>query len=300
MPRVIPAALIPIVEAPQNSPVELYELELDEGTIRFANAERDILFPDPGGNVYTALGIVRAAIETNINEQQDQFRAGLDNVNRALGRELVKVNFRGRTARIKKVFREKLDNAANFITIFEGQMDEPTTDGKTFTLRIHSRLDLVNKDGPGRIFSTQCNYLLYDEWCTQVRSDAANRVTGSVLVGSTTKVILSSALNQAVDYWIVGSLKFLDGINRSAGSRKVIASDGVSSATVQIGFPSAPDIGDTFEIIRGCNRTPDDCTNKFQNFPNYGGFNYIPRPVIPLGPLPGGGGKGGGKGGGGK
>jgi hypothetical protein len=49
------------------------------------------------------------------------------------------------------------------------------------------------------------------------------------------------------------------------------------SVEVRIPFPFTISSGDAFTIERACAKTVADCTSKFNNYTNYGGFPTIPR-----------------------
>lgn len=299
--RTIPAGLVPVIEAAQNSPVELYELYLDVGTRYFASHDSDVVF---AGIQYKALPIRRQPIETKMSLEIDGVSSGLTDVKQELSQLLTTVDFRGRRCRIIKVFLEALTNPANYIVIFDGRMDTPSiSEDSTFGIRVLSYLDLLHRDFPARLFSTVCNYKLGNEWCTVDMTTAANKQTGTAASGSTTNKIVSSVLTQVDDYWKIGRVKFLSGANK--GQAREIFTSKLTGTLVLVRMPFAftPAIGDQVEFLRGCNKTEDDCVNKFDNWVNYGGFNSIPKPSIPLSGLSlggSGGGKGGGKGGGGK
>lgn len=298
MPRTIPTELVPIVEAAINSPVELYELYLDGGTRYFAVSDQDVIF---GGIQYQALGISRDPITTSLSEQINGVTAGLTDVNGQLSQTLTAEDFRGRRCRVLKVFREALGNPANAIVLFDGRMDQPAiSPSGVFSLRIVGYMDLLHRDYPARVFSTQCNYKLGDDWCTVDLTTPENKITGTAAAGSTAQLIVSVALTQPDNYWRVGRLKFTSGANRNI-SREVYQSVQATTALLlRVPFPAVPAIGDSFDLLRGCNKTRDDCVNKFDNWVNYGGFPYIPKPSVPLAGLGmgGGGGKGESKGGG--
>lgn len=99
--RTIPAALQAIIEADYNSPVELFEFYFDNGTRYFAMAEVDVVF---AGQQYKALGIQREGIETHLSTQIDAVTIGLSDVKRELARLLTSIEFKGRRARVIRVF----------------------------------------------------------------------------------------------------------------------------------------------------------------------------------------------------
>jgi len=299
MPRTIPSALVSIIESSQNQPVELIELFLDSGTLFFAQSNDDIVFE---GNTYSAMLFRRSTILTSVTEQVDVVTVGLDNVDKVLGQKLQLEEFRGKRCVIRKVFRENL-GAGNSIRIFDGILDQPGIGEQNFSIRIRSKLDLVNKTFPGRVFSTLCNYRHYDPFCAVNREAPANKVTGVVAAGSDLGKLVATVLIDVDNYWKLGHVKFTSGVPGVIRIGRVVQSSNQGNTLViyRIPLEIAPTIGDTFEIIRSCDKSPTDCIDKYNNFVNYGGFAHIPRPIIPVAVPSSGGGKkggGGGKGGG--
>jgi len=293
MPRDIPSGLVTIITSAENSPVEIYELFLDQGTQRFAVSPDNIIFD---GDTYTALLVRRTPIKTHTTEQVDQLSVGLDDVSLTLGPILTAQDFRGRRCRLRKVFRESLADPTHFVTLFDGFMDQPSISDSTFTIRIQSRLDLVNREYPGRVFATQCNYRHYDTACTVDPLTGGNTQTGLVVAaGSTKNRIIATAFTDVDDFWNIGRILFTSGLNINKGRQITDYDLAGTFIDIRIPFDNPIVVSDVFEVRRGCDRSVTDCVNKYNNFVNYGGFNHIPKPIIPLGPIPmGGGGKGGG------
>ena len=50
--------------------------------------------------------------------------------------------------------------------------------------------------------------------------------------------------------------------------------------TLSVPFYQTIGIGDTFVAIPGCNKTGAQCDEKFSNYANFLGFEYIPKPDV--------------------
>jgi len=285
--RTVPTGIQSVVGLEENKPVELYEVNLDRGTHLFAATIRDVTI---GTSVYTALGIQRSPIRTTMELEVDELTITLDNIDLAFSQLLIAESFIGRSLTVKKIFLTDL-TSANVMTIFKGRMDAPFIQEKTFQVKVRSELDALHHTMPRRVFSTLCNYQHYDTFCTVSREVFLNLTTGTALVQSgfdtTTKTIVSSALGLssfalADDYWApIGTITFKTGSNANLGREVLTHFVGSLNVAVRIPFPFGVASGDVFEITRGCRKTFSDCSSKFDNQLNYGGFHVTPRtPII--------------------
>lgn len=265
-------------------PVELYEVALDTGTLRFAQTNDYIFF---ASNTYTPLPIRRSPVRTDMELQVDQLTVELENIDLAFSQRVVATEFVGKFLTIKKVFLDQLDDATAFTVLFDGKMDEPVIDERKFAVKVRSILDALHHSLPRRVFGTLCNYQHYDAFCTVSRIVGTNLVTGTVLgSGSTDAILVSSALGVNSDsYWgPIGTVKMQTGSNATLG-REILthtqSGDIAGSITVRVPFGFALNSGEVFEVTRGCRKYASDCMSKYDNYLNYGGYPVTPRhPVI--------------------
>lgn len=276
MARTIPSSLTGVVSAQANQPIELYECYLDTGTLYFAGTEDFVTF---GVQTYTPIGLRRSPVQTSTELDVDEVRFQIDNVDLAQSARIIATDFTGRRLWIKKVFRENLSSASLYITVFDGRMDEPTLDQSKLTLKVRSWLDAMHHSVPRRVYSTLCNYQLYDEWCTAPVNTPSNQVTGTALGTSTASFIASAPISNGNNYWVIGTLTIKTGSNANLG-REVLTSS-ADAALVRIPFPYTINSGDQYSMKRACRHTVVDCKSKFGNYANYGGFPVTPKtPII--------------------
>lgn len=281
MSREIPSTITSIVAAEQNQPVELYSVFLDTGTLYFAQAEDYVVF---GVQTYTPLAITRSPVRTSAELEADELSVSLDNVDRTFSQRVIDTDFIGRRLWIQKVFRGYLDTASKYVTIFDGRMDAPALDQQRFTVKVRSWLDALHHQVPRRLYSTFCNYQLYDAFCTVSKTllgavgTNTNIVTATALASSTTDVLVTGVLsNYTNDYWNIGTLRVFTGSNRNLGREVYASSQSSMSATARIPFPYTINSGDVVSLTRGCRKTLADCNSKFSNFTNFGGYPTVPE-----------------------
>src|SRR5258705_457579 len=127
---------------------------------------------------------------------------------------------------------------------------------------------------PRNLWQAACRWTLFDAGCTL--SQAAFAKTGTAQVGSTQSQIVTTGLAQPSGYFALGQVTMTSGLN--SGFRRMVKSfDGVILSLIAP-FPFTVAVGDSFTAYPGCNKSIADCTNKFNNFVNFGGEDLVPRP----------------------
>jgi len=279
MPRDVPTIVQSWVGLVANKPIELFQAFLDRETLRFAASDVDVTF---GGSTWFAMGISRSEIRTSSELECDEVNVSIDNVNLAMADQIIATDFVGRRLVIYKVRRGDVSSGQAMV-LFDGRMDEPVLDQSKLSISIRSWLDGMHVSVPRRIFSSICNYQMYDASCTASRNIDWNQVTGTAVTAPDpaleTWTLWSLKLTwQAEGWWgPIGTLWMQTGSNAGI-AREVIAHHQNSAAVeVRIPFPFTISSGDIFYIERACSKTVADCCSKFNNYINYGGFPTIPR-----------------------
>lgn len=282
MTREIPAVVNSWSQEITNRPIELYQVFLDNETLRYAQSDVDVLF---GGQTWWAMGVSRDEIRTSTELECDEVRVSVDNVNLAMADRIIATDFIGRRLVIYKVRRGDVSSGQAMV-IFDGRIDEPVLDQSKLIVTIRSWLDGMHVSVPRRIFSSICNYQLYDTWCTVQRTDTGGPPTQNVMSGwaigsSTAYTLVAPQLQGALEvdkYWGAISTLWMQTGSNAATAREVIDHSPTSmSVEVRIPFPTAINSGDRFFIERACTKTVADCCSKFNNYINYGGYATIPR-----------------------
>ena len=100
-------------------------------------------------------------------------------------------------------------------------------------------------------------------------------VDDEVLTGGGNVVTVNGTPAENTTLYELGRLYVLTGNN--AGQKRPVLSDGSNTLTVMWGFAEVMAAGDTYELYPGCDKTTDDCRDKFNNEVNFRGFLYTPR-----------------------
>jgi uncharacterized phage protein (TIGR02218 family) len=106
---------------------------------------------------------------------------------------------------------------------------------------------------------------------------AAYTFTGAVTSVETNKWKFTTNLSNATGYFDAGVLTWSTGNN--AGLSVTIKTQ--TSGQLEVYIPTAftVQIGDTFSVQAGCDKTAAVCSSKFSNLNNYGGFPHIQQDI---------------------
>ena len=95
-----------------------------------------------------------------------------------------------------------------------------------------------------------------------------------ILSASGNSVVLNGAPSLNNEFYELGELHMTSGDN--AGQRRPILSTTSGVFTVIWPFPYSVQVGDTFDVYPGCDKTGETCKNRFNNEEYFAGFLYVP------------------------
>lgn len=147
-----------------------------------------------------------------------------------------------------------------------------------FRVDIHNMMKRLGKS-MGFTSTANCRHKLFSQFDdTLVGACTLNPVTYTV-TGTVTAEVASklkftaSGITQASGYYTGGTVTFTSGLN-NGNSYTVKSYDG-TNVTLYLPSGYSIQVGDTFEITAGCDKTFTTCKNKFNNEINFGGFPHI-------------------------
>lgn len=166
-----------------------------------------------------------------------------------------------------------------YYTLIQGNLGQIERGDNNFKAELRSTKDNL-KVNTGRTYSSTCDAVLGDLRCTVDLATSEHRA--STTVGTVVDNVLVTVPSGLSDYdsgWFAnGSLVFTSGDNN--GRSFVIRSDVKFGDEHRLELwqksPIPIEVGDTFTITVGCNKSFDQCRRKFSNVVNYRGFPYIP------------------------
>ena len=302
MKQVSPELLEHLHKATEFYMCDLYEITLKSGLVlRYASYDRDITLPD--GRVFVCDGPLlkrtRIKLTSGISVDSDltdlvggvpmiqvAHNGGFDEARLSLLLCFMTTGTIG-SGNMMMTFIEnedKLEDETDLVTSsalsivgyverFGGYVNVDAGGGMEMKWVVKSSVQKLNVEYPPRKFYPTCPYALYDNACGL--DLAAYTVTGTV-----TAVVSSQELNTTLShndgYFEQGGLEFTSGA-LSGVAVPVNTSYKVNGKIVAlIPFDVPPAAGDTFKIYPGCDKTPNTCKNKFNNFIHNRATPYIP------------------------
>lgn len=98
--------------------------------------------------------------------------------------------------------------------------------------------------------------------------------TGTVTTATSRRSLIDSARTEDADWFVYGVFKFLTGEN--AEFSRVVKAYSSGMFTFDRPFDYVIEVGDTYEVIAGCDKTLTTCRDKFDNVLNFQGEPHTP------------------------
>jgi uncharacterized phage protein (TIGR02218 family) len=175
------------------------------------------------------------------------------------------------------------DVSAGIETKWRGFITRPTEIGRNkVVFECYDPFALLNLKVPARLFQATCPWSFADSNCTLAASDYTVAFTAAS--GSNQRTLTPvSAFSQAGGYFAQGVVTCLTGGNAGLSQTVKIHAGGVLTVMVPWLLPVAP--GDTFLVIKGCDKTLSMCKATKEasgavvdNSANFGGTPFLPVP----------------------
>ena len=140
-------------------------------------------------------------------------------------------------------------------------------------------LYLLNVKVPTRIIQSNCPWGFADANCGI--DPATKTIDFTATTGSTAWVLVpATPFVAAAGYYTQGVVKCLTGNN--VGLSQCVKLHAGGTLTGMYPWIFVPQIGDTFSVIAGCDKSVTTCTQKFNNLIHFGGMPFVPPPVNAL------------------
>lgn len=169
------------------------------------------------------------------------------------------------------------DTSLGTVTLFGGRCSNVQITAVGATLSYKGANVLMNQYAPRNLYETNCLHTFCDAGCTLLASSftLTSQTFGS---GSTSQQLIwnSPPGNQAL--YTFGMLTVTSG----AANGQVRSVKLVSGGTITVTYPlyNAPASGDTFSILRGCDKTFNSGSGQscgdYSNTQHYRGFPFVP------------------------
>lgn len=263
---------------------ELYEITLSTGAVAyFTSHDANITYD---AQTWQAIPIGRSNIAYHNDLQVDKVEISVGIVGVTIGATLLTIPqiikrdyLRNAHVRVLLVDYEVLDSEK---LLFEGWITGAVSyNAGILTASVGSILDKLNNKFPKVIYSETCNHTLFSTACGLTKSSYLS--TGACSTASDQNTIYSTIFNITTaypqDYWLRGEIKFTSGSNQDI-QRTIASHSTAGSVTVMVPFPETVAGSDAFDAYPGCDKTGAMCSTRFNNYANFFGFEFIPKPEL--------------------
>lgn len=149
-----------------------------------------------------------------------------------------------------------------------------------------SILDLLNQTFPRLLYQEPCNHRLFDSYCGIDEDSATWKKTGFVGTYTSPNIILAAVFDDSSSgdssyddtLFKFGRIEGTSGLNNGISRTIREQGDGFIRVYQPWEFDWSP--GDTFNVWAGCDKSGQTCDEKFANYANFFGFEYIPLPEV--------------------
>lgn len=243
-------------------PIELYRFVINGSEYYLTSSQES--YTDVLGNVHAVSPIKRGELKDTNNEASS--KVNFEFPYEDSFSEFIQTNSSTSTITID-VFKVHLNDPDNEkVLLWSGRVVDKRRSNYKYILSAEPYMNYLNRSGMRGHYQRICRYTLYKEGCYADPTPNKQEFTVTGQLGNVLNVDGSPT-----------PLMYVGGFVRIKGtkfSRMVLTHSG-SSLSLSSGFTNIS-VGDVVEIFAGCNHSLSDCSNKFNNTHNFGGFPWIP------------------------
>jgi hypothetical protein len=211
----------------------------------------------------------------------------------------------GATVQLERAFMPVYGNTSpGTVVLFSGRVSDTEVSRTMISIKVRSWLEVMNIEMPRRLWQASCSHNFGDAMCGYNRVAGTNAngtatgigaLTFAAAAGSTASTILGAPIagqgGVPLNYpFNLGTLIAVSGINAGQARGIGSAASSTGALSLTLGFLSVPNVGDTFQILPGCDRTLNTCGGVFKNSrvtptgyvagnaERFGGMPFIPPP----------------------
>lgn len=179
--------------------------------------------------------------------------------------------------------QQDADDGGETNVVWKGRLSGLKPSGVEIVLSFDSVYTSLQRPGLGARYQRMCRHLLYGRGCKVAKSNFA--VAGVPTAVSGVTVTVPEAAAFPAGYFAMGMIELVDGTSRlivgHAGSQLTLMRpmEALTRLFTDQGYgKSYGEVygGLTCTLYPGCPRDRSTCNDRFNNLPNYGGFDWIP------------------------
>ena len=259
---------------------DLYEITFKSGLVfRYASYDREITLAD--GRQFSSKGPIfrrdRIKLSSTITVDQLAVTVTVDQNDKIGDTPMMQIahvgGFDEAGLTLLRCFMEPTGEVVGAVDMFGGYIDVEGGGGLEMRWVVKSGVQKLNVDYPLRKYYPTCPYSLYDAGCGL--SLASYSATGTV-TGVSSYQDFNTDLNRPDGYYEQGGIEWLSGALTGVSAPIKASHQANGRIVMLIPLDAVPEVGDTFRIYPGCDKTPTTCRDKFNNFSHNRATPYIP------------------------
>lgn len=246
-----------------------WKITRTDGVVKtFTDLDRDIVFASL--NYLSIAGFTPSSVETKDNfsvdnvEVQGMFQAGYITAPDLLAG---KYDF----AEVEIFIVNYMDISQGRMLLRRGRLGEVTMQKDTFIAELRGLAENLQQT-IGELYQPSCRAILGDSECKKVLTSFT--FTGTVTTVTSGLIFTSNALTQAAGYFTGGQITWTSGNNN--GLKMEVKEFANKQVVLAQAMPYAIQVGNSFQIVAGCDKTHQTCISKFNNIINFRGEPFVP------------------------
>jgi len=169
-----------------------------------------------------------------------------------------------------------LNPVEDYEPIIASTLGKTTLEDEKYRIEEMALIDALNQS-VGKTYTASCPKVFGGQefaGCKFVLGPVT--VTGTITSVASATVVTDTARAEAADYFALGTIQFTTGLNSGLKPLE-IKSFAAGVITTFEPFYYLPVVGDAYTMIPGCRkRIAEDCSTKWNNVTNFGGFPNMP------------------------
>lgn len=246
-----------------------WKITRTDGVVKtFTDLDSDIVFASL--TYFSIAGFTPSSVETKDNfsvdnvEVQGMFQAGYITAPDLLAG---KYDF----AEVEIFIVNYMDISQGRMLLRRGRLGEVTMQKDTFIAELRGLAENLQQT-IGELYQPSCRAILGDSECKKVLTSFT--FTGTVTTVTSGLIFTSNALTQAAGYFTGGQITWTSGNNN--GLKMEVKEFANKQVVLAQAMPYAIQVGNSFQIVAGCDKTHQTCISKFNNIINFRGEPFVP------------------------